>query len=135
MANLSFVKCKLCGSEYLKKGKLALCSKCYKRICRGKHHRAKYAVNGRHHSLSADEYMVLTKKCAVCGRSDYVVLHHIVPVSRGGLNEYENYVGLCGCCHALVHVRQVSLSKLLWCYNKSIPIARSDALARRRRNF
>lgn len=43
--------------------------------------------------------------CAVCGFwiHSLLRLHHIIPVSRGGVNRPENLVYLCPNCHAMVH--------------------------------
>src|SRR5579885_783425 len=45
-------------------------------------------------------------RCYVCGFSVPQVLrvHHLVPVSLGGVDTLENLVLLCSNCHALVHV-------------------------------
>jgi len=29
--------------------------------------------------------------------------HHLIPVSEGGTDDYDNIILLCGCCHAVVH--------------------------------
>lgn len=41
-------------------------------------------------------------KCYICG-APLDVIHHVIPQSLGGLDHKENYVGLCGNCHARLH--------------------------------
>jgi hypothetical protein len=42
-------------------------------------------------------------KCAVCGRTKYLHVHHIEFISAGGKDNEENMICLCSVCHALVH--------------------------------
>jgi 5-methylcytosine-specific restriction endonuclease McrA len=48
--------------------------------------------------------------CEKCGSIDRLKLHHIVPLSWGGLTSRENCITLCETCHRLAHK---SLSKSL----------------------
>lgn len=41
--------------------------------------------------------------CATCGTKSNLELHHIIPVSVGGTNEYYNLVMLCHDCHMKIH--------------------------------
>jgi uncharacterized CHY-type Zn-finger protein/DNA-directed RNA polymerase subunit N (RpoN/RPB10) len=41
--------------------------------------------------------------CAACGREDDLQYHHLVPVSKGGKDEFENIIVLCGECHKKIH--------------------------------
>ena len=50
-------------------------------------------------------------KCAVCGRQDYLEFHHLIPKEKGGTDEYDNLIVLCGCCHATVHGRKYNVNK------------------------
>ena len=45
------------------------------------------------------------EKCAACGDIAFIEFHHIIPVSKGGTDEFDNIILLCNCCHALVHGR------------------------------
>jgi hypothetical protein len=48
-----------------------------------------------------------SSRCGRCRRSQEEVyqtnVHHIQPLSKGGLNTLDNLVGLCCDCHALIH--------------------------------
>lgn len=48
--------------------------------------------------------IVNEKCCAVCGEQVGPILeiHHLKPVARGGTNAYDNLVGLCPNCHAVI---------------------------------
>ena len=43
------------------------------------------------------------KICSTCGGKDDLELHHIVPVSKGGTNDYYNLIYLCHSCHMKLH--------------------------------
>ncbi len=43
------------------------------------------------------------KICACCGTRNNLNLHHIIPFSIGGTNEYYNLVYLCEDCHKKIH--------------------------------
>lgn len=40
-----------------------------------------------------------------CGRTRFLEVHHLVPRQKGGSNESENLMVLCGSCHRLWHER------------------------------
>lgn len=46
-------------------------------------------------------------QCGRCGRASEDVkataVHHLEPLSKGGLNALDNLIGLCGDCHSLAH--------------------------------
>jgi hypothetical protein len=42
-------------------------------------------------------------RCANCGSSGEMHVHHIVPLSKGGTNNLTNLKALCRDCHVLVH--------------------------------
>ncbi|MBQ2746059.1 MAG: HNH endonuclease [Lachnospiraceae bacterium] len=50
-------------------------------------------------------------KCAVCGKQDYLEFHHLIAKEKGGTDEYDNLIVLCGCCHAAVHGRKYNENK------------------------
>lgn len=41
------------------------------------------------------------KRCLFCGASDNLTIDHLIPVSKGGINEITNYIILCGSCNHL----------------------------------
>lgn len=41
--------------------------------------------------------------CHICGSIENLQLHHIIPLSNGGLNISTNILTLCGECHGKVH--------------------------------
>ena len=43
-------------------------------------------------------------KCSICNKETaQLEKHHIIPVSRGGVNKDSNMILLCGNCHGLAH--------------------------------
>jgi len=48
----------------------------------------------RQQVLSRDRY-----RCLVCGSSEHLEVHHVIPVAIGGTNRPENLVTLCRDCH------------------------------------
>ena len=50
-------------------------------------------------------------QCAICGQNDYLEFHHLIPVSEGGTDDYDNIILLCTCCHAAVHGRTYNPQK------------------------
>lgn len=51
-------------------------------------------------------------KCAICGFSDVVQIHHIIPRSVGGKDTQENLLVLCPNHHALLHLGLVDIKRL-----------------------
>lgn len=51
------------------------------------------------------QYLITESRglCNLCHRTMIDEIHHIIPVERGGTNDYENLIGLCGSCHAKLH--------------------------------
>ena len=41
-------------------------------------------------------------KCRLCGKSPSAQVHHIISRSKGGNNDFNNLVTLCGKCHMLL---------------------------------
>lgn len=48
------------------------------------------------------------RKCVICGFSTVTHLHHIIPVSEGGLSKNDNLVYLCPNHHEIVHKGLIS---------------------------
>jgi 5-methylcytosine-specific restriction endonuclease McrA len=65
------------------------------------------------------DYLRLTEKCAICGYTEIVVLHHITHKSDGGKNELNNYIGLCSNCHDTHHLIGKSLEYLKEKYGRT----------------
>ncbi len=42
------------------------------------------------------------RQCKLCGKKNSAQVHHIVPKSKGGKNEFTNLIMLCGRCHMLL---------------------------------
>lgn len=43
------------------------------------------------------------KACSTCGSKKDIELHHIIPLAKGGNNEYYNLIYLCHDCHRKLH--------------------------------
>lgn len=67
------------------------------------------SIRKREHE-AARRYGLKKSFCEMCGKTENLRLHHIVPLSWGGLSSEENCITLCETCHRLVHKR---LSKSL----------------------
>ena len=46
------------------------------------------------------------KFCCICGVTNNLHHHHIIPRSRGGTNDETNYLTLCGKHHGWIHSRR-----------------------------
>jgi len=57
-------------------------------------------------------YKLYEGKCAICGFSDVVQIHHIKPRSVGGTDNISNLIVLCPNHHALHHLGLVDISNL-----------------------
>lgn len=51
-------------------------------------------------------------KCVICGFNLVVDVHHITPISEGGLNEFSNLITLCPNHHRLADLRIISVEHL-----------------------
>ena len=54
-------------------------------------------------SLVNKGQIILDKQCYICGSTQNLQLHHIIPLSNGGDNRLTNILTLCGECHGKVH--------------------------------
>lgn len=51
--------------------------------------------------------------CEICKERKPLEVHHIVPLSEGGKNDFDNFIALCGKCHVLIHEKdKTTLTKL-----------------------
>jgi len=66
-------------------------------------------IRRREHE-KAKRYGLKKTSCDICGSSESLALHHIAPLSWGGVSSEENCITLCETCHRAVHKR---LSKVL----------------------
>lgn len=55
-----------------------------------------------------EEHLALHNKCAECGATNGLCVHHIVAPQDGGTNELSNLKTLCRSCHMSYHRRQQS---------------------------
>lgn len=67
------------------------------------------AIRRREHG-TAKRYGLKKTSCDICGGSKSLMIHHIVPLSWGGISSEENCITLCETCHRAAHER---LSKVL----------------------
>lgn len=51
-------------------------------------------------------------KCAICGRTEYLEVHHIKHKADGGTDDLDNLITLCDCCHIDKH-RGESIAHLM----------------------
>lgn len=56
-----------------------------------------------HKDIRAEIFKRCDYKCVNCGSEDYLIMHHIVPLGRGGKDVPSNIVLLCNECHRKVH--------------------------------
>lgn len=49
--------------------------------------------------VKKEYYKTHKKICKKCGRKDYIHLHHILELARGGTNDFDNLIPLCMECH------------------------------------
>lgn len=69
-----------------------------------------YSIRKREHG-NALRYKLKENECKLCGKIDVdLFIHHIIPLSWGGVSTQENCITLCKDCHELAHKK---LSKLL----------------------
>lgn len=66
------------------------------------------------------DYIKLTQECAICGFSELINLHHIIPKSKDGTDTIDNYIGLCPNCHNLHHLKRWSLDEIRNWYMKQM---------------
>lgn len=94
------IKCKSCGRERYHKA-YGLCGGCHIRL----HHYDKtLAFNAkRYHGIEDFKfYKEITAKCANCGFTKIVQIHHLDGNTKN--NDKKNVVGLCPNCHKMIHM-------------------------------
>ncbi|MBW4620612.1 MAG: HNH endonuclease [Cyanosarcina radialis HA8281-LM2] len=70
------------------------------------------------------------KCCQVCGKPYSGQVHHVVPRSQGGTDDFDNLMTLCGRCHMLVSpVPDWLLTKVWQIPAGDIPIERQKTQA------
>ncbi len=50
-------------------------------------------------------------RCSLCGSTDRLEVHHIIPLSKGGSNSKRNLITLCYSCHNVKHRNNPSMVK------------------------
>lgn len=83
-----------------------LYDKTYDATNRTKENRSKYGANWR--KVRA-RYVKEHPFCELCLKEGRYVpveeVHHIVPIKKGGTNEFSNLMSLCQSCHQKVHIK------------------------------
>lgn len=51
--------------------------------------------------------------CRICGSTDNLTLHHLIPREAGGATEEENLLNVCRPCHDSIHERQLDVRDLV----------------------
>lgn len=79
----------------------------YNRYGRPESHRRRY---GNHWKRIRDAFLREHPFCEMCRRDGRATaadtVHHIVPLSEGGSNEWDNLMALCHSCHSRLHARR-----------------------------
>lgn len=82
----------------------ALRHKQYDKFSRAPSHDKKYGNNWQWIRALYVKQHPLCERCLKEGRITPVEeVHHIVPLSRGGTNEFSNLMSLCQSCHTKIH--------------------------------
>jgi excisionase family DNA binding protein len=50
-------------------------------------------------------------RCVICGSTNLVAAHHIIPIEQGGRDEEDNLIALCRGCHCSLHGKGQTLLK------------------------
>lgn len=76
-------------------------------------HSKKYGNNWRRLRAAYAKAHPLCEECLKKGRLTPVEeVHHIVPLNRGGKNEWDNLMSLCQSCHTKIHYQMGDRKKL-----------------------
>lgn len=74
-----------------------------------KNHVRRARANGSMGFVDNNEWQKILKiygdKCLACGKKDNIVADHVIPLSRGGKNSFDNIQPLCGSCNSRKHVK------------------------------
>jgi len=76
---------------------------------------------GNEFSLSAEEIKKIHKRdkiCVYCGFNKFQELDHIIPISKGGKSNYNNFVIACRSCNSSKANKDV----FIWCKEKGIEV-------------
>jgi len=75
-----------------------------------KKHKPKYVLNPRfikRHDirgrLKKEVFETFENKCDICGDNRNLIVHHDIPLYRGGQNDISNLQLVCEACHAKIH--------------------------------
>lgn len=61
----------------------------------------------RNHKLM-EKYIKCHPSCEKCGRFIGCEVHHKIPISKGGEDDFPNYITLCFECHSKEHIKSRS---------------------------
>lgn len=96
----SYAICKHCGGKFKQRtSNMLYCSP----KCNQEHRRSKL--------IHYRQWLVLVEyckerdnyKCVRCNDVENLLVHHVLPISLGGNNEYSNLITLCNPCHKKAH--------------------------------
>jgi len=65
--------------------------------------RKSYKRRNEYSNFSQKNNIIKLKVCGCCGSRKNLELHHIIPISVGGKDEYFNLLYLCHDCHVNIH--------------------------------
>jgi hypothetical protein len=117
--------CVVCNEHYETKDKN---SKYCSSICKQRHYREKLRKDD---NLSMKTYNRVFKKigCEICGWNESTTdLHHIIPVSEGGINELNNLINVCPNHHRMIHKNLISEDKINEIIKNRSPIYYNDII-------
>ena len=69
-------------------------------------------------------------KCAMCKKELLIkefTLHHIIPRIKGGENNIENLIGLCGKCHDIAELEELNRNEIMNYYKQAKTIKKEKA--------
>ena len=79
----------------------------YNRNTRTRDQKRRY---GNHWKRTRDAFLEEHPFCEICRSEGRIVqadtVHHILPISEGGSNEWDNLQALCHTCHSRLHARR-----------------------------
>lgn len=64
---------------------------------------AEYRQEQINPSWRKEIFKIKSKKCHICGDTEFLEIHHLIALKNGGTNDINNLLVLCQKCHKLVH--------------------------------
>lgn len=99
--------CAFCKNKFEGRTHTILCSE----ICRRRYARASPSHTSRSSKKLRCRFN-LPDVCEACGYSRTTIIHHMIPLSKGGTDTRENLVVVCPNCHLLIHKLGYTLEEL-----------------------